>query len=136
MERCGMKKQNKTKQNKKKNRKGTKHKQPAWKRKIQNKIKAFRGEIDILEDLSNGINVRPGRDKKSKETTNCKMKIIQQDQKQKGRYSTSRIKYLKIVEKYSKKIWSNEKKHNEDAEWIDREEEKTKEAGQQELTSN
>ena len=42
---CGMKK---------KNRNRTSHKQPTWKRKIQKKIEAFRGELSILEDLSKG----------------------------------------------------------------------------------
>ena len=48
-ERCGMKK---------KNRNRTSHKQPAWKHKIQKEIKAFRGELSILEYLSKGINVK------------------------------------------------------------------------------
>ena len=43
--RCGMTK---------KNRNRTSHKQPAWKRKIQKEIEAFRGERSILEDLSKG----------------------------------------------------------------------------------
>ena len=43
---------------KKKNRNRTSHKQPAWKHKIQKEIKAFRGELSILEYLSKGINVK------------------------------------------------------------------------------
>ena len=39
---------------------------------------------------------------------------------------------LKEVEKFWKKIWSNEKEYNEEAEWIKREEERTKETEQQE----
>ena len=38
---------------------------------------------------------------------------------------------IKEVEKFWKKIWSNEKEHNEEAEWIKIEEERTKEAAQQ-----
>ena len=34
---------------KKKNRNRTSHKQPAWKRKIQEETDAFRGELSILE---------------------------------------------------------------------------------------
>ena len=48
-ERCSMKK---------KNRNRTSHKQPTWKRKIQEKTETFRGELSILEDLSKGINVK------------------------------------------------------------------------------
>ena len=40
---------------------------------------------------------------------------------------------IKEVGKFWKNIWSNEKEHNEDAEWIKREQEKTKETEQQEL---
>ena len=39
---------------------------------------------------------------------------------------------IKEVEKFWKKILSNEKEHNEEAEWIKREEERTKETEQQE----
>ena len=39
---------------------------------------------------------------------------------------------IKEVEKFWKKIWSNEKKHNEEAKLIKREEERTKENEQQE----
>ena len=56
-ERCGMKK---------KNRNRTSHKQPAWKRKIQKKTEAFRGELSILEDLSKGINVKTRKGRKVK----------------------------------------------------------------------
>ena len=56
-ERCGMKK---------KNRNRTSHKQPAWKRKIQEEIEAFRGELSILEDLSTGINVKTRKARKVK----------------------------------------------------------------------
>ena len=44
--RCGMKKKNGNR---------TSHNQPAWKRKNPKEIEAFRGELSILEDLSNGI---------------------------------------------------------------------------------
>ena len=40
---------------KKKNGNRTSHNQPAWKRKNPKEIEAFRGELSILEDLSNGI---------------------------------------------------------------------------------
>ena len=43
---------------KKKNRNKTSHKQPAWKRKIQEEIEAIKGELSIMEDLSKGINVK------------------------------------------------------------------------------
>ena len=49
---------------KKKNRNRTSHKQPAWKRKIQKKTEAFRGELSILEDLSKGINVKARKGRK------------------------------------------------------------------------
>ena len=39
---------------------------------------------------------------------------------------------IKEVEKFWKKILSNEKEHNEEAEWIKREEERTKETEQEE----
>ena len=39
---------------------------------------------------------------------------------------------IKEVEKFFKKIWSNEKQHNEEAAWIKREEERMKEIEQQE----
>ena len=39
---------------KKKNRNRTSHKQPAWKRKIQIEIEAFRGELPILEVYQKG----------------------------------------------------------------------------------
>ena len=39
---------------------------------------------------------------------------------------------IKEVKKFWKKIWSNEKEHNEEAKWIEREEERTKETEQQE----
>ena len=42
------------------------HKQPAWKRKIQKEIEAFRGELSILEDLSKGINVKTRKGRKVK----------------------------------------------------------------------
>ena len=48
-ERCGKKKKNRNK---------TSHKQPAWKRKIQEEIEAIKGELSILEDLLKGINVK------------------------------------------------------------------------------
>ena len=38
---------------------------------------------------------------------------------------------IKEVEKFWKKIWSYEKEHNEEAEWIKIEEERTKDAAQQ-----
>ena len=47
--RCGMKKKNRNK---------TSHKQPAWKHKIQEETEAIKGELSILEDLSNRINVK------------------------------------------------------------------------------
>ena len=56
-ERCGMKK---------KNRNRTSHKQPAWKRKIQQEIETFRGEIPKLEDLSKGISVKTRKGRKVK----------------------------------------------------------------------
>ena len=43
---------------KKKNRNRTSQKQPAWKRKIQKEIEAFRGELSLKEDLSKRINVK------------------------------------------------------------------------------
>ena len=49
---------------KKKNRNRTSHKTPAWKRKIQKEIEAFRGELSILEDLSKGINVKARKGRK------------------------------------------------------------------------
>ena len=39
---------------------------------------------------------------------------------------------IKEVEKFLKKIWSNETEHNEEAEWIKREEERMDETEQQE----
>ena len=39
---------------------------------------------------------------------------------------------IKEVEEFLKKIWSNEKEHNEEVKWIKREEEGTKETEQQE----
>ena len=39
---------------------------------------------------------------------------------------------IKDVEKFWKKSWCNEKEHNEEAEWIKREEERMKETEQQE----
>ena len=39
---------------------------------------------------------------------------------------------IKEIKKFWKKIWSNEKEHNEEAKWIKREEERTKETEQQE----
>ena len=56
-ERCGMKK---------KNRNRTSRKQPAWKRKIQEEIEAFRGELPKLEDLSKGISVKTRKGQKVK----------------------------------------------------------------------
>ena len=60
---------------KKKNRNRTSHKQPAWKRKVQKEIEAFRGEIPILEDLSKGINVKIRKGRKVKKNTKYKMKL-------------------------------------------------------------
>ena len=51
---------------KKENRNRTSHKQPAQKCKIQKEIKAFRGELSILEDLSKGINVKARKGRKVK----------------------------------------------------------------------
>ena len=51
---------------KKKNRNRTSHKQPAWKRKIQEEIEAFRSDMSILEDLSKEFNVKTRKGRKIK----------------------------------------------------------------------
>ena len=51
---------------KKKNRSIARHKQPAWKRKIQKEIETLRGELSILEDLLKVINVRTRKGPKVK----------------------------------------------------------------------
>ena len=158
---------------KKKNRNRTSYKQPAWKRKIQKEIEAFRGELSILEDLSKGINVKTRKRRRVKrkhklqnenDITTAKERIKQKVQvkAQRIRRFEKRTKFyrqnkifktdvkkfyletgkqpieikeppsIKEVEKFWKKIWSNEKEHNEEAGWIKREEERMKETEQQE----
>ena len=51
---------------KKKNRSRTRHKQPAWKHKIQKEIETLRGELSILEDLLKVINVKTRKGPKVK----------------------------------------------------------------------
>ena len=94
MEKCDMKKKNRNK---------TCHKQPIWKRKIHRKIKSFRGEICILEDLSKQINVKTSKGQKIKRKYNNKIKMIQQQQKKKKKkkkkvklHFESLIKFFKI----------------------------------------
>ena len=86
-ERCGMKK---------KNRNRTSHKQPAWKRKIQKKTEAFRGELSILEDLSKGINVKTRKGRKVKIKYKLQnendIKIAKERIKQKAQVKVPRIR--------------------------------------------
>ena len=114
-ERCGMKK---------KSRNRTNHKQPAWKRKIQEEIEAFRGELSILEDLSKGVNVKTRKGQKVKrkyklqnenDITTAKEKIKQKVQVkaqrirrfEKGQNFTGRIKYLRLMRRNYTGRWEN-----------------------------
>ena len=87
LERCGMKK---------KNRNRTSHKQPAWKRKIQEKTEAFKGELSILEDLSKGINVKTRKGRKVKIKYKLQnendIKIAKERIKQKAQVKVPRIR--------------------------------------------
>ena len=131
------------------------HNQPAWKRKNPKEIEAFRGELSILEDLSNGIRKggkvkRKYKLKNENDITTAKERIKQKVhvKAQRIRRFEKRTKFyremgkqpieikeppsIKEVEKFWKKFWSNEKEHNEEAEQIKREEERTKETELQE----
>ena len=108
---------------KKKNRNTTSHKQPAWKRKIQKEIEDIRGELSILDDLSNRINVKTRKGGKVKrkyklqnenDITTAKERISRcmsrhkkfEDLK-KGRNSTGRIKYLRLMRSNSTGRWES-----------------------------
>ena len=107
---------------KKKNRNRTSQKQPAWKRKIQKEIEAFRGELSLPEDSSKRINVKARKGGKVKRKYNLQnendittaKEIIKQKVKvkaqrirrfEKEQNFTGRIKYLRLMQRNSTGRW-------------------------------